>query len=68
MTAYAPHPYPVQTMIQSRDHYASHAKDWHEQANMIASWNPKLAARCRDVARSLSDLAFLLGELKRERE
>ena len=49
------------------DVFALEAKKWHEEADKLAAYKPRLAARTRDVAKALQALNMLARDMKAQR-
>jgi len=50
------------------EYYAQRARDWHGDADAVAPYSPRLAAHLRDVARAMSDLAYVCKAQHSERK
>jgi hypothetical protein len=68
MFGYIPPPDPVATriaVVARRVDYGTQARAWHEHANVIASVDPRFAARLREVAHALEALTCLAADIAR---
>lgn len=54
------------SIVNNGDSYKSLGAQWHADANQVVQVSPRLAARVRDVARALEDLAFLCAQMRRD--
>lgn len=54
-------------VITNSESYASLSRQWHNDADVVATQRPRLAARMRNVARALGDLSYLAKQIERER-
>jgi hypothetical protein len=53
------------SLVAQRETWATNASDWWKLADKIADYDPRLAARCRDIANALSACATLCGDIAR---
>lgn len=51
----------------SSEVFATEGKNWHEQADRVAGYNLRLAARCRDIANAVQALNMLARDMKAQR-
>lgn len=52
-------------VVKTRAELKTNADGWIRNADAIASIDPRMAARCRDLAHAQMDLSFYCGELVR---
>lgn len=56
----------VRNLKAGTEGYATQAGTWHDLADQLAPYSPRVAAVLRDQARALDDLAYMCAGLRPE--